>query len=84
MTQIVFEGKVITLTQEAQMVNYQRRVCYEAMGKYEEGGEIVNCIIRWELKQEFAGASAEGEENYLLDDEANACDWDSPAMVEVR
>lgn len=88
MTQINYNGKNITLRQDAYMTNYRDRVCYEALGEYEDSGETV--MVRWELTPEYAEASARyavtEDMDYLalIEDESNACDWDCPAAVEVQ
>ncbi len=87
MTQISYNGKTITLKQDAYMTNYRDRVCYEALGEYEDNGETVTCMVRWELTPEYAEASAryteteDAEYLAIVEDESNACDWENPAEV---
>lgn len=83
MTKVNYEGKTITLKQDAYMTNYRDRVCYMAMGEYVAEGKTVECLVRWELTPEFAEASAteDDEADALLEDEGDACDWENPAEV---
>lgn len=76
MNTVKFEGKEITLTQEAYLTGTQEAPYYEATGTDQEGNEVT---VKWEIKPQWL--SEDGTLNGELEDESDACDWDSPVEV---
>lgn len=84
-------GAALALTQQAYCENYgtDGGVRYYASAVDIEGNEY---RVSWDTTQAWDAATAAakvslaesgelGNEEYLLQDESNACDWDSPADI---
>lgn len=69
MNTVIFDGKTLTLTQDAFAENYKDRICYFAMAEDDDGNEW---RVRWETT-----AAWDNNPNDQ-DDESNACDWANP------
>lgn len=78
MTQTVnFEGKKITLTQDAYLDGTHEAPHYQAAGVDAAGNEV---IVKWEIFEHWL--NEDGSLNGELEDETDACDWDNPVEVE--
>lgn len=78
MTQTVnFEGKKITLIQDAYLDGTHKAPRYQAAGVDVAGNEV---IVKWEIFEHWL--NEDGSLNGELEDESDACDWDNPAEVE--
>lgn len=78
MTQKVnFEGKEITLTQDAYLDGTHAAPHYQAAGVDAAGNEV---IVKWEILEHWL--NEDGSLNGELEDESDACDWDNPVEVE--
>ncbi|MCT6924118.1 hypothetical protein [Metasolibacillus sp.] len=76
MTTVNFEGKEITLTQEAYISGTHEAPYYEATGVDVEGNEVT---VKWEIKAHWL--NEDGSLNGELEDESEACDWDNPSEI---
>ena len=82
---VTFEGKVYTLTEQAEAANYgtDGEVRYYANAVDADGERYK---VAWETTEAWNEATEDykttGEVNGLIEDESNACDWDNP--VDVR
>ena len=81
---VEFEGKTYTLTQDAYAENYgtDGAVRYYAAAVDADGNEY---LVTWETTEQWDEAQEEYKEtsevNGYIEDESNACDWDSPIEV---
>lgn len=80
---IIHHGVVIHLTQQAFCDNYgtDGQVAYYAHGQDDAGNDykvIWQTTAAWDAAQ---AAATPDEYSSLLDDESNACDWDSYEVV---
>lgn len=73
MEKVNYEGKALTLTQEAYVAGTQDQPHYEAAAVDAEGNEY---LVRWEVRDNWRDIAESG-------DESEMCDWDSPAGVEA-
>jgi len=77
MTQTVtFEGKEITLTQDAYLDGTHEASYYQASGVDTDGNDV---IVKWEIYEHWL--NEDGSLNGELEDESDACDWDKPVDV---
>lgn len=86
-----YDGHTYTSDVDAQATNYKDTVRYEVKTTREDGEPA---LLYWDMTPEFAAADErirtagyddyEGrlEDEMLVADEANACDWDNPAGAE--
>lgn len=81
---VEFEGKTYKLTENAYSDNYgtDGGIRYYASATDGKGNEYK---VAWDTTAEWDQANEQykqtGEYSPLLDDESNACDWDTPAEV---
>lgn len=88
-----YQGKILTLTQQAYADNYGTNggVRYYAHAVDADGNEYIvawDTTGEWDTQREIYKRDGDSTDEgaralAYVEDESNACDWDSPANVEV-
>ena len=76
MNTVTFEGKEITLTQDAYLTGPHEAPHYEAAGVDQDGNRV---MVKWEIESHWL--NEDGTLNGEMEDEGDACDWDAPVEV---